>query len=159
MDADAVVAVAVAVLALLGTAYTQLTSARATRVTAEVAASVELTKVDRSEHDRFVTALQADLARRADDVAAIRARLVGEERRNGDLREQLQSALDETADIQTELRAIRAQLRDAAAELVDERRLTGDLRDRLGELDVQVERLHRSLRQAGLDDDNGRDRT
>lgn len=153
MDASAV-PVVVAILALLGTAYTQLTSARATRATAQVAASVELTKVDRSEHERFVAALQADLARRAADVDGLRARLAEEERRNGSLRERLQSALDDAAAIQDELRVIRARLRDVATELVDERRLTVDLRDRLGELDVQVAQLLESLRQA--EDDDGR---
>jgi len=157
VGAEILVPVILALLAFGQAAYTQRTTARATRATADVAASVELTKVDRSEHDRFVAALQADLDRRAADVDAVRTRLAVEEDRNSVLRERLQSALDETAAIQGELRAIRAKLRDAAAELVDERRLTADLRDRLGELDVQVERLHRSLHQAGLDAD--RDRT
>lgn len=143
MGAD-LIPLAVAVLALAGTAYTQLTSARATRVTAEVAATVELTKVDRSEHERFVAALQADLARRAADADALRDRLDAEEARNGLLRGRLQACLDEAAAVQEELRAVRG-------ELAAERRLTADLSARLDRLAAQVEHLRARLAAAGID--------
>lgn len=145
MDASAV-PIIVAILALLGTAYTQLTSSRATRATAEVAASVELTKIDRGEHERFVTALQADLTRRANDLDKLRARLAGEEERNTGLRGQLQACLDETA-------ALQAALREVRADLAAERRLTADLTARLDRLDIQVEHLRARLVAAGLDAD------
>lgn len=150
MGAETLVPVLLAVIALAQATWTQRTSSRATRVTADVAASVERTKIDRTEHEQFVTALQADLTRRAADVDAVRIRLAAEEERNTLLRNRLQSALDETAAIQEELRAIRASLRDTEGDLAEEREINTDLRDRFDALHIQVERLRQSLHDAGV---------